>query len=36
MPETVTPYLAGVWICVGFCAGFGWALGTVLVARLTR
>lgn len=36
MPETVTLYLAGVWLCVGFCTGLGWSLASVLVSRVVR
>jgi len=27
MPATITLYLIGVWFCVGFFTGVGWALG---------
>ncbi len=36
MPESISFFLVGVWIAVGFCAGFGWAIGHALAARLTR
>lgn len=36
MPITVTPYLALVWLAVGFFTGLGWALAAWLVARLFR
>lgn len=36
MPSTVSLYLIGVWCCVGFFTGAGWALGTWLVGKLTR
>jgi len=36
MPTTVTLYQLGVWFCVGFFAGVGWALGAWFVARLLR
>jgi hypothetical protein len=36
MPDTLTPYAALVWLCVGFCVGFGWALGAWLVSRILR
>lgn len=35
MPITVTLYLIGVWFCVGFFTGLGWALALWLVNRLT-
>jgi hypothetical protein len=34
MPATVTLYSIGVWFCVGFFTGAGWALASLLVARL--
>jgi hypothetical protein len=34
MPATITLYLIGVWICVGFFTGFGWSVGSWLAARL--
>jgi hypothetical protein len=34
MPSTVTPYLIGVWFCVGFFTGAGWAVATWLVGRI--
>lgn len=34
MPEAITPYLIGVWFCVGFFVALGWALGSWLVNRL--
>lgn len=36
MPSEVTLYVAGVWVCVGLCVGFGWAIAHAIVARLTR
>jgi len=36
MPSTVTLYLIGVWFCVGFFTGAGWALGLWLVGRVLR
>jgi len=36
MPETVTLYGIGVWTCVGFFTGAGWALASWLVSRITR
>lgn len=34
MPMTVSLYLIGVWFCVGFFTGCGWALALWLVGRL--
>jgi hypothetical protein len=34
MPTTVSLYQIGVWFCVGFFTGLGWALAGVLVARV--
>jgi hypothetical protein len=36
MPADITLKLVGIWICVGFFTGFGWALGTWLVGRILR
>ena len=36
MPTTVSLYLIGVWFCVGFFAGAGWALAAWIVARFLR
>lgn len=36
MPDTVTLYAIGVWLCVGFFAGLGWSLAAWLVARVLR
>ena len=36
MPGMISLYLVGVWIAVGFFAGFGWGLGQWLAARITR
>ena len=33
MPTTVNLQLIGVWFCVGFFAGAGWAVAAWLVAR---
>ena len=35
MPTDVTLHLAAVWLCVGFCVGFGWAVATWIVNRVT-
>ena len=34
MPSTISLYLIGVWFCVGFFTGCGWALALWLVGRL--
>jgi hypothetical protein len=34
MPNTINLYQIGVWFCVGFFTGAGWAVAAVLVARL--
>ncbi len=34
MPTTITLYLIGVWFCVGFFAGAGWAIATRIVSRV--
>ncbi len=36
MPSTISLQLCGIWFCVGFFAGTGWALGAFLVARILR
>jgi hypothetical protein len=36
MPSTVNLYQIGVWFCVGFFTGTGWALAAWLVGRLLR
>jgi hypothetical protein len=33
MPVTVSLYLIGVWFCVGFFTGAGWAIAAWLVGR---
>ena len=33
MPSTLTPQLIGVWFCVGFFTGAGWAIAAGLVGR---
>ena len=35
MPVVVTLQLVGVWFCVGFFTGLGWALANVIVSRIT-
>jgi hypothetical protein len=34
MPSTVNVYLIGVWFCVGFFTGTGWAVAAWLVGRI--
>jgi hypothetical protein len=34
MPSTINLYQIGVWFCVGFFTGAGWAVAAVLVGRL--
>ncbi len=34
MPSTVNLYQIGVWFCVGFFTGAGWAIAWFLVARI--
>ncbi len=34
MPSTVNVYLIGVWFCVGFFTGAGWAAASWLVGRV--
>jgi hypothetical protein len=34
MPSTVNLYLIGVWFCVGFFTGAGWAVAAWLVGRI--
>ena len=34
MPTAVTLYAIGTWFCVGFFTGAGWALASILIARL--
>jgi hypothetical protein len=34
MPSTVNLHLIGVWFCVGFFTGAGWAIATWLVGRI--
>jgi hypothetical protein len=36
MPNDITLYLFGVWFCVGFITGAGWALGSWIIGRLLR
>jgi hypothetical protein len=34
MPSTVNVYLIGVWFCIGFFTGAGWAIAAWLVGRI--
>ena len=34
MPSTINLYQIGVWFCVGFFTGAGWAVAAVLVGRI--
>jgi len=34
MPSTVNLNLIGVWFCVGFFTGAGWAIASWLVGRV--
>lgn len=34
MPTEITLYAVGVWFCVGFFVGCGWAVGAKLVQKL--
>jgi hypothetical protein len=34
MPVTISLYSIGVWFCVGFFTGCGWALGQWIVGRV--
>ena len=34
VPCTLTPQLIGVWFCVGFFTGAGWAIAAGLVGRI--
>jgi hypothetical protein len=34
MPSTINLYQIGVWFCVGFFTGAGWAIATWLVGRI--
>jgi hypothetical protein len=36
MPTTVSLYLIGVWFCVGFFTGAGWAIAAWIVGRILR
>jgi hypothetical protein len=34
MPSTINLYQIGVWFCVGFFTGAGWAIAAWLVGRI--
>jgi hypothetical protein len=34
MPSKIDLYLIGVWFCVGFFTGAGWAIAAWLVGRI--
>jgi hypothetical protein len=34
MPSTINLYQIGVWFCVGFFTGAGWAIAALLVGRI--
>ena len=34
MPSTINLYQIGVWFCVGFFTGAGWAIAAVIVGRI--
>ena len=36
MPSTVNLQLIGVWFCVGFFTGAGWAIAAWIVGRVLR
>ena len=36
MPVTISLQLIGIWFCVGFFTGLGWALALWLVGRTIR
>ncbi len=36
MPDSVSLYAIGVWFCVGFFTGGGWALGAWVIGRIVR
>jgi hypothetical protein len=35
MPSTITLYLIGIWFCVGFFAGAGWAIAAWLFGQIS-
>jgi len=34
MPSTINLYQIGVWFCVGFFTGAGWAIAALIVGRI--
>jgi hypothetical protein len=36
MPSTISLYLIGIWFAVGLFFGLGFALGSMIVARIFR
>jgi len=34
MPSKIDLHLIGIWFCVGFFTGAGWAIATWLVGRI--
>jgi hypothetical protein len=36
MPSTISLQLIGIWFCVGFFTGLGWASASWLVGRVLR
>jgi hypothetical protein len=34
MPSTINLHQIGVWFCVGFFVGAGWAIAAVIVGRI--
>ena len=36
MPSTINLYQIGVWFCVGFFTGAGWAIAAWLIGRILR
>lgn len=36
MPDTISLYLVGVWLCVGLVTGFGWTIGAFVAAKITH
>ena len=36
MPESISLIACGIWFCVGFFTGAGWAFGSWLIGKITR